>query len=136
MIRVLGIDHLVLRTTNVATMVAFYQAVLGCNVVRDELDSLGLIQLSAGDALIDLVKVDSELGRLGGGAPTKQNNNLDHFCLRLANISNEALESHLALHRVEREEFSSKNGAQGFGDSVYIFDPDGNRVELKSERVE
>ena len=106
MIRVLGIDHLVLRTTNVATMVAFYQAVLGCNVVRDELDSLGLIQLSAGDALIDLVKVDSELGRLGGGAPTKQNNNLDHFCLRLANISNEALESHLALHRVEREEFS------------------------------
>jgi len=133
MLRILGIDHLVLRTESLEAMVNFYRQVLGCKVVRDEVDELGLIQLKAGDALIDLVKVDSQLGKMGGGAPTRLNNNLDHFCLRLVSISNRRLAAHLRRHGVECEGFERRNGAQGFGDSVYIQDPDGNRVELKSE---
>ena len=132
MIKILDIDHLVLRTAHLEAMLAFYHDVLGCRIERDEVARIGLMQLRAGNALIDLVVVDSELGRLGGGAPSQDGNNLDHFCLRIQAISNEELKSYLISQGVECEDFATRNGAQGFGDSVYIQDPDGNKVELKS----
>jgi len=58
----------------------------------------GLIQLRAGSALIDLVPVDSELGRSGGGAPTQTENNLDHFCLQLKSVSENDIREHLSGH--------------------------------------
>jgi len=136
MIKILAIDHLVLRTEQLSEMTAFYTDVLGCEVIRDEVESLGLLQLKAGDALIDLVLVDSELGRPGGGAPMSTNRNMDHFCLRLAQLDNQSIIDHLKRHAVQCEPFALRNGAQGFGDSIYIYDPDGNRVELKSEILE
>ena len=66
MIRVAGIDHLVLRSANVPAMVRFYEGVLGCRVERSLPPQTGLTQLRAGDALIDIVAVDSALGRAGG----------------------------------------------------------------------
>ena len=133
MVRILSIDHLVLRTSHLTEMVEFYTEVLGCSLARDEVAQLGLLQLRAGDALIDLVVVDSELGKLGGGPPLSTNRNLEHFCLRLAKIDNQSLINHLKAKQVEFEPFALRNGAQGFGDSIYIYDPDGNKVELKSE---
>jgi hypothetical protein len=44
---------------------------LGCTVERRE-DKTGLVQLRASSALIDIVPVDSELGRPGGAAPTAE----------------------------------------------------------------
>ena len=69
MIRIRHIDHVVLRTSNPEDMTAFYRDVLGCAVERTLSPEIGLIQLRAGSALIDLVDVDSELGRAGGAAP-------------------------------------------------------------------
>mgnify|MGYP000164775566 CR=1 FL=1 len=135
MINILGIDHLVLRTSRLTEMVKFYTEVLGCSVVRDEVAQIGLLQLKAGDALIDLVEVESELGRIGGGPPLATNRNLDHFCLRLAYVDNQNIIKHLQSHDVKCEPFDRRNGAQGFGDSIYIYDPDDNRVELKSEII-
>ncbi len=71
MIVVKAIDHVVLRTDRLHEMLAFYCDVLGCAVER-ELPRIGLVQLRAGNSLIDLVPVDSELGRRGGGPPVSK----------------------------------------------------------------
>lgn len=130
MIRVRNIDHLVLRSANVDCMVRFYEEVLGCRVERSLPAETGLVQLRAGEALIDIVAVDSELGRAGGGPPTAGGNNLDHFCLRLEACEQQELRDWLASHGVACE-FGTRYGAEGFGPSVYIKDPDGNTVELR-----
>lgn len=133
MIEIACIDHIVLRTSKTDKMLAFYCNVLGCNVERETSDETGLIQLRAGNALIDLVKVDSDLGRLGGGPPAETENNLDHFCLQLKPVSETELENHLSKHGIDKGSFQDRYGAQGVGKSLYIKDPEGNTVELRSQ---
>lgn len=131
---IINIDHIVLRTANPAAMQAFYCDVLGCKLERSTSKNLGLTQLRAGDSLIDLVSVDSELGRRGGPAPSRSANNLDHFCLRLKSISPQEIRDYLVSHDIPVGEFAERYGAQGAGPSLYIEDPDGNIVELRSQR--
>lgn len=128
-----GLDHIVLRTSNPEAMLKFYTEVLNCPVERETPAELGLTQLRAGTSLIDIVDVDSQLGRMGGEAPEQSGNNLDHFCLRLHSISEQQIRQHLSEHDVVVGEFGSRYGAEGQGMSVYIQDPDGNTVELRSK---
>ncbi|EHP43948.1 glyoxalase/bleomycin resistance protein/dioxygenases superfamily [Cupriavidus basilensis OR16] len=130
MFRLLGIDHLVLRTGNVTGLMRFYVDVLGCSVERVQAE-FGLIQLRAGSGLIDLVALDGPLGRAGGAGPGKEGRNLDHFCLRLDPFDADAIAAHLRAHRVEPGPVEMRFGAEGKGPSIYIHDPDGNVVELK-----
>ena len=122
------LDHIVLRVNDPQQMVQFYTAVLGTTVER-ELD-IGLIQLRAGSALIDLVPVDSELGGRGG-APDPQARNLDHFCFRVEPFDTEAIAAHLRAHDIDVPQLATRYGADGFGPSLYISDPEGNVIELK-----
>jgi len=131
MIRIRKIDHLVLRSKNVAGMVRFYQEVLGCEVERELPPAVGLTQLRAGNALIDIVAVDSELGRAGGAPPGPTGNNVDHFCLELQAVGEHELREWLESRGVECGPFQTRYGAGGFGPSIYIRDPDGNTVELR-----
>ncbi len=133
MFEVAGIDHIVLRTTKLQAMLEFYNGILGCRIERETSPKTGLTQLRAGNALIDLVVVDSKLGKLGGGAPTQTGNNVDHFCLQLKSISEEEIKAYLESNGVEAGEFENRYGAQGFGKSVYVKDPEGNVVELRSQ---
>lgn len=132
MFKVAGIDHIVLRTSNKQALLNFYEGVLGCVIERDTAPEMGLTQLRAGNALIDIVAVNSQLGKLGGPSPGQYGNNLDHFCLQLEPVLEEDIRSHLISHGVEVGEFKSRYGAQGQGRSIYIEDPDGNVVELRS----
>ena len=127
-----GIDHIVLRTTRIDAMLDFYCRVLGCVIERETSAETGLTQLRAGTALIDLVVVDSELGKLGGRAPTQSENNLDHFCLQLKPISETEISEHLLNRGIDAGNFADRYGAQGLGRSIYIEDPEGNTVELRS----
>jgi glyoxylase I family protein len=129
-IRVRAVDHVVLRVSDIGAMKLFYCDVLNCALER-ELEDIGLIQLRAGTALIDLVPVDSELGKLGGGAPSQAGRNMDHICLQLEKITEEELVAHLVSYKIEVEELAERYGAEGFGRSLYIKDPEGNVVELK-----
>ena len=133
MIEIAAIDHIVLRTSKIKAMLDFYCHVLGCTVERETSTETGLTQLRAGSALIDLVTVESELGRMGGGAPTKTENNVDHFCLQLKPISEADIEKHLSTFGIDGGGFKERYGAQGFGKSIYIQDPEGNTVELRSQ---
>ena len=124
------IDHVVLRVRDGEAMVAFYCDVLGCSVERRQ-DGIGLLQLRAGGSLIDLVSVDGKLGRMGGTAPGTEGRNLDHLCLRVDPFDRDAIAVHLQAHGVRLGEFGSRYGAEGEGPSQYLFDPEGNMVELK-----
>jgi glyoxylase I family protein len=125
------IDHIVLRTTRVDRLVAFYTGVLGCTVERTLPGEIGLTQLRAGASLIDVVDVDSELGRAGGGPPSVDGNNLDHFCLAIEAIAEADLRDWLRKRGVKPGELAERYGGEGFGPSLYIRDPDGNTVELR-----
>jgi glyoxylase I family protein len=130
MFKLLGLDHLVLRVTNLDRMLTFYCGVLGCTVEKRQ-DAIGLVQLRAGAQLIDLVPVDGQLGRAGGAAPGHEGRNLDHFCLRIEPFDEAALRAELARRGVPAGEYGSRNGAEGEGPSLYLSDPEGNGVELK-----
>jgi len=124
------IDHVVLRVRDGAAMQAFYCDVLGCSVERRQ-DGIGLVQLRAGQSLIDLVPVDGKLGRMGGAAPGAEGRNMDHLCLRAEPFDREAIVAHLETHGVRVGDFGMRYGAEGEGPSQYLFDPEDNLVELK-----
>ena len=130
MLQILGLDHLVPRVRDARRMTRFYCEVLGCQVERVR-EELGLTHLRAGEAMIDLVAVDGELGRKGGAPAGSEGRNVDHFCLRIEPFDAAALVSHLAAHGVSASEIKSRFGAEGTGPSLYLTDPEGNVVELK-----
>jgi catechol 2,3-dioxygenase-like lactoylglutathione lyase family enzyme len=130
MLHIREIDHLVLRVRDVEAMIRFYGEVLGCPVHRID-EKIQLVQLRAGRGLIDLVPVDSELGRAGGAAPGSEGFNLDHFCLRVDPWDAEAILAHLQAHGVAAGPVAQRFGAEGEGPSLYLTDPEGNTVELK-----
>ena len=128
--KITGLDHVVLRVKNPQAMLHFYCRILGCTLER-ELDDLGLIQLRAGASLIDLVPTDKPLGQKGGGEPLPNHANMDHLCLRIEPFDEQALLHHLRGHGIEVEAAAVRYGADGFGPSIYVPDPEGNIVELK-----
>ena len=130
MIRIGEIDHVVLRAIDIDAMQRFYVDVLGCHEERRQ-DEIGLVQLRAGASLIDLVSVDGKLGRHGGAAPGREGHNVDHICLRVEAYDEAAILAHLKAHGVRIGESGSRYGAHGEGPSIYLYDPQGNMIELK-----
>jgi catechol 2,3-dioxygenase-like lactoylglutathione lyase family enzyme len=129
-IEIRGLDHVVLRVADLERSLRFYRDVLGCPEER-RIQELGLVQLRAGAALIDLVPVDSPLGRPGGPAPGDAGRNVEHFAVQLARFDEGAIRAHLEACGVDAGDVAERYGALGMGPSLYIRDPDGNVVELK-----
>lgn len=125
-----GLDHVVLRYRDVARGVRFYCTVLGCGIEKVQAE-IGLTQLRAGSTLIDLVDVAGKLGRAGGAAPGRDGRNLDHFCLQIAPWDADAIARHLRAHGIEPGRVERRYGAEGYGPSIYLDDPEGNQIELK-----
>jgi glyoxylase I family protein len=130
MFQLLHIDHLVLRVVDLEKMLHFYGNALGCTVERRQ-DEIGLVQLRAGNSLIDLVPVQGQLGRMGGAAPGREGRNMDHFCLRVEPFDEGAIQAQLARHGYKSGPVERRYGAEGEGPSIYVTDPEGNVVEFK-----
>jgi glyoxylase I family protein len=119
-IRIRNIDHVVLRVNSLKAMEKFYCEVLGAVHVAHR-PKFHMTHLRVGSALIDLV----EAGKGGAG------HNMDHLCLRVEPFDQEAIVSHLKQHGVAVGDIRNRYGAEGNGVSIYLTDPEGNRVELK-----
>lgn len=120
MLKLSGIDHVVLRVRDIERMRRFYCDVLGAEHVAYR-PRLGMSHLRVGGALIDLVAADPGEGR-----------NMDHLCLRLADpFDQDAVVAHLKQRGAEVGEIRTRYGAEGNGVSIYLTDPEGNTVELK-----
>jgi len=121
-IRIAGLDHVVLRVASLDRAIEFYEKILGCHVER-RLEQPKLVQLRAGASLIDLVPASAPQQAAAG--------NMDHFAVRVDGFDAAALAAHLKRHGVSVGEVRERYGAEGYGPSLYISDPDGNTVELK-----
>jgi len=117
------LDHVVLRCRDQMRALGFYIGVLGLKEER-RIDAIGLIQLRAGDSMIDLVPAT--------GPRLEEASNVDHVCLGVhARDMNEVVR-HLRERQVEViGEPTMRYGARGMGISIYVRDPEGNVLELK-----
>ena len=128
--KILGLDHIVLRVRDMERMVAFWRDALGCTVEKVQ-PQFGLVHIRAGTALIDLVDIAGKLGTEGGDAPSNEGRNLDHFCLRVEPFDAAAIRKRLEGLGVAVDPPKRRFGAEGYGESIYLADPEGNRIELK-----
>lgn len=119
MIKLRGLDHVVLRVKDVDRMRRFYCDVLGAEHVAWR-PKFRMSHLRVGASLIDLVEGDPGAGR-----------NMDHLCLRVEPFDQAAIVAHLEKHGVAVGEIARRYGAEGNGVSIYLTDPEGNAVELK-----
>ena len=118
MLTICGIDHVVLRVTDIDRMRKFYCEALGAQHVAYR-PEFGMSHLRIGAAMIDLVKGE------------RNGTNMDHFCLRVEPFDQPAIVAHLKTHGVEVGKIGNRFGAEGNGTSIYLTDPEGNTVELK-----
>ena len=132
-IHVTKLDHVVIRFADIKQSIHFYRDILGCPEKRI---SDGLYQYQAGPSMIDLVPIDSNIGRRSGYGPPEAGRNVDHFALTLGEFDEEAIVAYLEENGVTVDRSGRRFGAQGYGPSVYFQDPDGNFVELKGPSEE
>src|SRR5438105_13732586 len=111
-LRVKGLDHVVLRVADMDRAISFYEPVLGLHIER-RLESIGLVQLRAGTAMIDLVPrtEDEDEGR-----------NMDHFAVRIEEMDVPAITAHLKAQGIDPGEDRRRYGAEGYGSSTSIPD--------------
>ena len=121
MLKITGIDHIVLRTNKRDEMLRFYCEILGCHIERT-VESFGLIQLRAGSNLIDLLCINEE--------PNTVNPNLEHFCLRVASGDHTTIQSLLQQAGIETYRLGERYSSKGMGYSFYLKDPEANEIEL------
>lgn len=123
------IDHVVIRAADPARLTRFYCDALGCTVEKEQPD-IGLTQLRAGRSMIDLLAVGASIDRADSGTPGA-GRNMDHVCLRVEEYDPPQLIAHLTSHGARIGPEGRRYGADGYGQSIYLFDPEGNMIELK-----
>jgi catechol 2,3-dioxygenase-like lactoylglutathione lyase family enzyme len=118
---VTGIDHIVLQVPEVAPVVAWYRDELGLAVERLE-------EFEAGQAIFVTVRIDATtiIDVLPG---ERTGENVNHFAVVVAEDVDELAASGSFDVEIGPADLS---GAQGQGRGIYIRDPAGNLVELRS----
>ncbi|MEM7098814.1 MAG: DsbA family protein [Pseudomonadota bacterium] len=136
-IAVVRLDHVVLKSPAPERLADFYCKAFGTRVERQIEDFLW--QLRIGESLLDILRADSGVkgaeGMGGGEGPDSlKQSNMDHFAVTVNRFDPQRIAAHLKDLDVESEYVERIYGAEGYGPSVYFYDPDGNRVELKIAR--
>jgi len=132
MFKIRRLDHLVIRTDNIKEMISFYCFILGYKVQRDHLNESGLIELNAGESMIDLFDISSKNLNVSKKTQCEKDiKNLDHFCILLDNFDEVEIKVHLKNFGVKCSDIEMSYGSTGYSPSIYIFDPDNNKIELK-----
>ena len=122
-----GIDHTVLRVTDIKRSLGFYVDVLGLSLERI-IEDIGIYQLRCGRNLIDLCVLPA-----GASLAQGSQRGIDHLCLSVRGDMNEIVE-YLEKNKVEMASpLRELYGATGFGTSIYILDPDRYMIELKAD---
>lgn len=124
-----GIDHIVFIVDDMPKALAFYENVLGCSIGYSY-PTMGMEQVWCGAALIVLWDITHE-GAASAVPPITGGRNVDHVCIALSPFDHDEMRAHLKRHEVEIDREAMHGGARGMGHSFYVFDPFGNKLELK-----
>ena len=120
MVKAIGLDHIVLRVSDVEKSLAFYIETLGLEGDRVE-------EWRRKEVLFPSVRI-TPTTIIDLFAAERDGQNLDHFCLVIEPTDLDEL----AKQFPDSQRADGLFGAQGYASSVYIKDPDGNTVELRS----
>jgi catechol 2,3-dioxygenase-like lactoylglutathione lyase family enzyme len=121
-LHVIGLDHIVLNTPDVEASVAWYRDVLGLEV-------LGLDEWRDGTLLFPSARVNATT-IIDFLAADQTGENLNHFALVVDGTTADDL---AASGDFDIEDGpGDRSGAQGTGRSIYVRDPAGVLVELRS----
>lgn len=120
LVKTIGLDHVVFRCADVEASLTFYVDLLGLEPVRVE-------QWRRGDVPFPSVRITPTTIIDLFGSPS-DGTNVDHVCLEIEPTDLDELadmfpDSHRGDHLF---------GAQGHASSLYVHDPDGNQIELRS----
>jgi catechol 2,3-dioxygenase-like lactoylglutathione lyase family enzyme len=118
-----GFDHLVLRCRDVETTFAWYVDRLGLAPVRVD-------EWRAGEVPFPSVRVDEGTIIDLVAAPVDGHGHVDHICLVVGPDSVVAVAADPTFDVVDGP--APRYGARGMATSVYVTDPDGLVVELRS----
>lgn len=129
----LELDHVVLAVSDMDAMLRFYLDVLGLAPHRVEEFRAGAVPFPCArindGTLVDLLPPamwDT------GESVDRRFPNMNHFCIALDKGDWDAMLERLSAGGVEIEVGPmTLSGARGNGTSIYVRDPDGNRVELR-----
>lgn len=120
-VRVEGLDHVVLRVGDVEHSLAWYRDELGLAELRVDAWRSGCVLFPSlrvnEHTIIDLLEGE------------RSGENVDHFCLVIAPTDLEALRDSGRFDVVGGP--AVLFGARGSGQGLYVRDPDGNVVELR-----
>jgi catechol 2,3-dioxygenase-like lactoylglutathione lyase family enzyme len=124
LVRVVGLDHVVFKVTDVEKSLAFYRDTLGLEPERVDEWRRGDVPFPSvritPTTIIDLFGADF----VGASDGT----NVDHVCLVIEPADLDALASEFP----DSQRGDMLFGAQGYASSLYVHDPDGNTIELRS----
>lgn len=123
MVQVIGLDHIVLLTTDVERALSWWTGELGLEAERVE-------RWREGEVPFPSVRIDaSTIIDLFAGERT--GSNLEHLCVVVDPVTDlDALATSGRFDVVRGP--VEVHGARGTGRSVYVRDPDGNTVELRT----
>ena len=119
-----SLDHVVLRVADVERSVDWYTSVLGLTAER-------LGEWRRGEVPFPSVRVSAE-SIIDLVAADRTGENVDHFCLAYDGVDLAALAASGRFDVVDGP--GPRWGAQGMATSLYVRDPDGNVVELRTYR--
>jgi catechol 2,3-dioxygenase-like lactoylglutathione lyase family enzyme len=124
MVKVVELDHLVLNCANVDRSLAWYCGALGLEGVRVD-------EWRAGTAPFPSVRInDRTIIDLVAGE--RSGVNMDHVCLVIDPTDLTALAATGEFDVLGDGPISGLFGARGLATSLYVRDPEGNTVELRS----
>ena len=125
MVQVTGIDHIVLNVADVERSAAWYRDQLGLELIRMEEWRRGEVPFPSlrvdATTIIDLFQVE------------RTGENLNHFAVVLCDVDLQAVIDSGEFDLAGPQDHpADRFGAQGQGLGIYVFDPDGNTVELRT----
>ena len=131
LVKIVEMDHIVLRCRDVDASLRFYNEVLGMEILRLDDFKAGNVRFPSArlnaDTIIDFFPSPDQppIGKDGI-------KNQDHFCMVIEPQDMEALKSQCMSLGIEVQQGpGTRWGAHGNGTSLYIYDPDDNVVELR-----
>jgi len=128
---IVGLDHIVVNTQDIERAIHFYHEVLGLELLRLEAFRAGTVGFVSArvspETIIDIRPI---------AAGERMTPNMDHYCLVLGPTDMQHLHAELQAKGIQVEETVRPAwGAQGYGQQFKLWDPDGNKIELRCYTV-
>lgn len=126
---VTGLDHFVLRVADAEASLAFYCGTLG--LAGDRVEEWRAGEVPFPSVRIDTTTIIDLFPASDGEPPDPQRGTLDHLCVTIEPTDLHAL-AESGRVAVVRGPQDGLFGAQGYATSLYVADPDGITVELRT----